>query len=41
MMQVMGLGIKLAIYGKERIVSDLIAVIISVTLLYFAVKKEF
>ena len=44
--QFMGLGINLAMHGKERIVKDnfwsnLIARIISITLLYFAVKTGF
>lgn len=40
-LEAMGLGMKFAIYGKERAVSSLISVIISVTLLYFAVKTGF
>lgn len=44
--QFMGLGVNLAMHGKERIVKDnfwsnLIARIISITLLYFAVKTGF
>lgn len=46
MLHFMGLGIDLARYGKERIVKDnfwstLIAKIIGITLLYFAVKTGF
>ena len=45
-LQCMGLGIDLARHGKERTVkenfgSNLIARIISITLLYFAVKTGF
>lgn len=46
LLQFMGLGIDLANHGKERIIKNnfwgnLIARIISITLLYFAVKTGF
>ena len=46
LLQFIGLGIDLARHGKERIITDnfwdnLIARIISITLLYFAVKTGF